>query len=73
MSFEDAEILEFNLYRQSDKAPFIIYADLESLTLCRIGGGAKKSPLPVFPLQLLQTSELSTKTFRLLFLTLFPH
>ena len=42
MSFE--EILEFNLYRQSDKAPFIIYVDLESLTLCRIGGGAKKPP-----------------------------
>ena len=26
---EDAKILEFNQYQKSDKAPFIIYADLE--------------------------------------------
>ena len=31
MSFEDAKILEFNHYKKSDKAPFIIYADLECL------------------------------------------
>ena len=32
MPFEDTKILEFNQYEKSDKAPFIIYADLE----CRI-------------------------------------
>ena len=37
MPFEDTEILEFNLYRQSDKAPFIIYADLESLIVNIVG------------------------------------
>ena len=31
MSFEDNKILEFNQYRKSDKAPFIIYADLECI------------------------------------------
>ena len=35
------------------------------------GAGAKRSPLPVFPLQLLQMWELVSKTFRLLVLTLF--
>ena len=30
MPSEDTETLEFNQYRKSDKAPFIIYADLES-------------------------------------------
>ena len=29
MPFEDTEILEFNQYQKSDKAPFITYADLE--------------------------------------------
>ena len=29
MSSEDTKILEFNQYKKSDKAPFIIYADLE--------------------------------------------
>ena len=29
MSSEDTKILEFNQYQKSDKAPFIIYADLE--------------------------------------------
>ena len=29
--FEDAKILEFNQYQKSDKAPFIIYADLECI------------------------------------------
>ena len=33
MPSEDTKILEFNQYRESDKAPFIIYADLESLTV----------------------------------------
>ena len=29
MPSEDTKILEFNQYEKSDKAPFIIYADLE--------------------------------------------
>ena len=28
---EDTKILEFNQYQKSDKAPFIIYADLECI------------------------------------------
>ena len=28
-NFEDTKILEFNQHKKSDKAPFIIYADLE--------------------------------------------
>ena len=31
MSSEDTKILEFNQYQKSDKAPFVIYADLESI------------------------------------------
>ena len=31
MLSEDTKILEFNQYQKSDKAPFIIYADLECL------------------------------------------
>ena len=31
MPFEDIKILEFNQYNKSDKAPFIIQADLECL------------------------------------------
>ena len=31
MPFEDTKILQFNQYYKSDKAPFIIYADFESL------------------------------------------
>ena len=31
MPSESTEILEFNQYQKSDKAPFIIYADLECL------------------------------------------
>ena len=31
MPFEDTKILEFNQYQKSDKAPFIIYADLECI------------------------------------------
>ena len=31
MSSEDTKILEFNQYQRIDKAPFIIYADLECL------------------------------------------
>ena len=37
MSFEDAKILEFNQCQKSDKALFIIYADLECL-IKRIDG-----------------------------------
>ena len=29
MPSEDTKILEFNQYQKSDKAPFLIYADLE--------------------------------------------
>ena len=32
MPFKDTKILEFNQYQKSDKAPFIIYADLECVT-----------------------------------------
>ena len=31
MPSEDTKILEFNQYRKSDKAPLIIYADVECL------------------------------------------
>ena len=31
MPFEDTKILKFNQYQKSDKAPFIIYADLECI------------------------------------------
>ena len=31
MPSEDTKILEFNQYQQSDKTPFIIYADLECI------------------------------------------
>ena len=31
MSSEDIKILEFNQYQKSDKAPFVVYADLECL------------------------------------------
>ena len=31
MPFEDTKILVFNQYQKSDKAPFIIYADLECI------------------------------------------
>ena len=37
MPSEDTETLEFNQYRKSDKAPFIIYDDLES-SKEKIGG-----------------------------------
>ena len=29
MPSEDTKVLEFNQYQKSDKAPFIIYADLQ--------------------------------------------
>ena len=31
MLFEDTKILEINQYQKSDKAPFIVYADLECI------------------------------------------
>ena len=31
MSSEDTKILEFNQYQKFDKAPFIIYVDLECI------------------------------------------
>ena len=31
MPSEDIKILEFNQYQKSDKAPFIIYLDLECI------------------------------------------
>ena len=42
MPFDDTRILEFNQYQNSDKAPFIIYADLECI-IERIEG-CKNSP-----------------------------
>ena len=36
VSFEDTKILEYNQYQKCDKVPFIIYADLECLTLIRL-------------------------------------
>ena len=31
MPYEDTKILEFNQYQKSDKATFVIYADLECI------------------------------------------
>ena len=31
MPSEDTKILEFNEYKESDKTPFVVYADLECL------------------------------------------
>ena len=31
MSFKNTKILEFNQYQKSDKAPFIIFADLDCI------------------------------------------
>ena len=31
MPFEDTNMLEFNQYQKSDKAPFVIYADLKCI------------------------------------------
>ena len=42
MPSEDTEILEFNQYQKSDKAVFIIYADLECI-IEKIDGCKKKS------------------------------
>ena len=37
MTSKETKLLEFNLYQKSDKAPFIIYADLECL-IAKIDG-----------------------------------
>ena len=42
MPSEDTKILEFNQYQKSDKAPFIIYADLECIKEKIVG--CKKHP-----------------------------
>ena len=42
MPSEDTKMLEFNQYEKSDKAPFIIYADLEFI-MEKIGG-CKNNP-----------------------------
>ena len=47
MPSEDTKILEFNQYQKSDKAPFIIYADLQCL-LEKIDG-YKNNPENSFP------------------------
>ena len=39
---EDTKISEFNWYQKSDKAPFIIYADVENLT--EKNDGRKSNP-----------------------------
>ena len=38
MPSEDTKILELNQYQKPDKAPIIIYADLEYLIIGKIGG-----------------------------------
>ena len=35
MPSEDTKILEFNQYKKSDKAPFIIYGDLKRIDRCK--------------------------------------
>ena len=42
MPSQDTEILELNQYQKSDKAPLIIYADLECIT--EKIDGCKKNP-----------------------------
>ena len=42
MPSEDTKILEFNQYQKSDKAPFIIYADLECII--KSNDGCKNNP-----------------------------
>ena len=42
MPSEDTKILEFNQYQKSDKAPFIIYADLECII--KKADGCKNNP-----------------------------
>ena len=42
MPFEDAKLLEFNQYQKSDKAPSIIYTDLE--WLIKTFNGCKNIP-----------------------------
>ena len=42
MSCEDTKILEFNQYQKSDKAPFVIYADLECII--ENSDGCKNNP-----------------------------
>ena len=42
MPSEDAKILEFNQYQKSDKAPFIIHADIECIS--EKNNGYKNNP-----------------------------
>ena len=42
MLSEDTKILEFNQYEKSDKAPFIVYADLKCII--EKNDGCKSSP-----------------------------
>ena len=42
MPFEDTKILEFNQYQKSNKAPFIIYADI--VCIIKKIGGCKNNP-----------------------------
>ena len=42
MPSEDPKILEFNKYQKSDKAPFIIYADLQCII--ETADGCKNNP-----------------------------
>ena len=41
MPFEDTKLLELNQYQKSDKAPFIVYADLQCIVEI---DGCKNSP-----------------------------
>ena len=42
MTSEDAKILEFNQFQKSDKAPFIIHADIECIS--EKNNGYKNNP-----------------------------
>ena len=48
MPFEDTKILEFIQYQKSDKAPFIIYADLEGI-IEKIDGCKNNPQNPCIP------------------------
>ena len=36
MPYDETKILKFNQYQKSDKAPFIIYADLEYIIILKV-------------------------------------
>ena len=46
MPSEETKILEFNQYQKSDKAPFLIYADLECII--EMVDGCKNNPKNIY-------------------------